>query len=185
MPLVIRVRVGMRVSQAVRIPGVGEGHRERKRVEAGVRPIRLVPGISIARAGRDENGEDSHTWAHDQPRRAGSIRRRPVFGNHDVGRMKYSAVVSRQHRSQQGTAHDACRLFKEVYVHNIGSFVFRGKIHVVPAIVDSVAAAPPPQPFLLGILVGVHDRPHAHGEQTIRLGEVDHVELDHRVTDHS
>lgn len=69
-------------------------------------------------------------------------------------------------------------------MHRIGSFHLRGKYHV-PAIVDSVAAAPPTKPFLLGVLVGVHNRPHAHREQTIRLGEVDHVELDHRVADHS
>lgn len=65
MPLVIRVRVGMRVSQAVRITGVGEGHRQRKRVEAGVRSIRLVPGISVARAGWDGNGDEfTHTRGH-------------------------------------------------------------------------------------------------------------------------
>lgn len=54
-----------------------------------------------------------------------------------------------------------------------------------PSVIDIVAAASPPQPLLGSFLVGVHHRAHAHSEETIRLGEVHHVEFDHSAADHS
>ncbi len=48
-----------------------------------------------------------------------------------------------------------------------------------------MAAAPPPQPLSGGVLVRVHHRAHAHREEAVRLGEVDDVELDNHVADHS
>lgn len=46
-----------------------------------------------------------------------------------------------------------------------------------------MTATPPPEASLCRVLVGVEHRAHAHREQTVRLGEVDHVEFDHRVPD--
>lgn len=55
----------------------------------------------------------------------------------------------------------------------------------IPSVVDIMAAASPPQPLIGSFLVGVHHRAHAHRKETVRLGEVHHVELDHRVADQS
>lgn len=55
----------------------------------------------------------------------------------------------------------------------------------IPSVVDPMTAAPPPKPFSDGILVGVHNRAHAHRKEAVRLGEVNHVKFDHRVTDRS
>ncbi len=54
MPLVVGVRVRVGVSEAVGVPRVGEGHRQRQRVEAGVRSVRLVPRIAVAGMGTRE-----------------------------------------------------------------------------------------------------------------------------------
>lgn len=61
MPLVVGVRVGVGVGKAVGIPGVRKGHRQRQRVEAGVRSVRLIPRISVAGMGHKRGSE----WARD------------------------------------------------------------------------------------------------------------------------
>lgn len=47
-PLVIRVRVRVGVSEPISVPQVRKRHGERQRVEVTLRPVGLVPQVTIA-----------------------------------------------------------------------------------------------------------------------------------------
>lgn len=47
MSLVIGVRVRVRVGESIRVARVGKRYRQREGIEAGLRSVRLVPGIAV------------------------------------------------------------------------------------------------------------------------------------------
>lgn len=73
---------------------------------------------------------------------------------------------------------------QSVVVLTLDRFAVQVHTRFVPSVFDSVTATSPPQPFHSRIPVRVQHRSHAHREQTVRLGEVDHVELYHRFAHH-